>query len=154
MIRLATATATAAMAAAAIVMGPGLTPAMAQTAAAPAAVPAASAEPAEGITVLFETGSARIGADQGGTLDLAARTFRDGNPVVMIVTGTADTIGDPSDNLDLSIARARSVADGLVSRGIPIERLQVLGQGNSDLPVVTEDEVPNADNRSANITWR
>lgn len=126
-----------------------LSPATAQETA-----PAAAVEPEEGITVLFRTGSARLDRDQDETLDGAARLFRDGNPVVMIVTGTADTIGDPSDNLDLSIARARAVADGLVDRGIPIERLQVLGQGNSELPVVTDDEVSNADNRSAQITWR
>jgi len=46
------------------------------------------------------------------------------------------------------------VASGLVDRGIPIERLQVLGQGNSELPEATQDEVSNANNRSARITWR
>lgn len=111
-------------------------------------------EPEEGITVLFPTGASVLRSDQQDQLDQAARLFRDGNPVVMIITGTADTVGDPSVNLDLSINRARAVADGLVARGIPIQRLQVLGQGNSELPVTTEDEVPNADNRSARITWR
>ena len=111
-------------------------------------------EPEDGITVLFPTGASVLQSDQQDQLDQAARLFRDGNPVVMIITGTADTVGDPSVNLDLSINRARAVADGLVARGIPIERLQVLGQGNSELPVTTEDEVPNADNRSARITWR
>ena len=114
--------------------------------------PARAAE--ESVTVLFQTGQARLMPDQRGRLDRAARVFRDGNPVVMIITGSADTVGDPSINLDLSIARARAVADGLVARGIPIERLQVLGQGNSELPVSTDDEVPLVENRSARITWR
>lgn len=113
-----------------------------------------AAEPEEGITILFPTGSAVLARDQTEQLDKASRLFRDGNPVVMVVTGTADTVGDPVKNLDLSINRARAVADGLVKRGIPVERLHVLGQGNSELPVNTEDEVPNADNRSARITWR
>ena len=115
----------------------------------------ASAEASEeSLTVLFRTGQARLRPDQRDQLDRAARVFRDGNPVVMIITGSADTVGDPSVNLDLSIERARAVADGLVARGIPIERLQVLGQGNSELPVTTGDEVPLAENRSARITWR
>ena len=99
-------------------------------------------------------GSAILAADQADQLDKASRLFRDGNPVVMVVTGTADTVGDPVSNLDLSIRRARAVTAGLVQRGIPIERLQVLGQGNSELPVNTDDEVPNEENRSARITWR
>ncbi len=113
-----------------------------------------AAKPEDGITVLFPSGQARLRPSQNAQLDRAARLFRDGNPVVMVVTGTADTVGDPSSNLDLSIDRARAVAGGLVARGIPIERLQVLGQGNSDLPVTTDDEVPLAENRSARITWR
>lgn len=113
-----------------------------------------SVEPEEGITILFATGSSALKQDQQSQLDHASRLFRDGNPIVMIVTGTADTVGSPKANLDLSIRRARAVASGLVDRGIPIERLQVLGQGNSELPEATQDEVSNANNRSARITWR
>lgn len=133
-----------------LVCGFGIAPAVAQQ----AAEPPQAVEPEDGITVLFPTGSARLGRDQDQRLDRAARLFRDGNPVVMIVTGSADTVGNPTKNLDLSIDRARAVVAGLVARGIPVERLQVLGQGNSELPVVTQDEVSNADNRSAQITWR
>ena len=111
-------------------------------------------EPEEGITILFTTGSSALRDEQQSQLDQASRLFRDGNPVVMIITGTADTVGSPMANLDLSIRRARAVASGLVDRGIPIERLQVLGQGNSELPEATQDEVSNANNRSARITWR
>lgn len=108
----------------------------------------------EDITILFATGSASVSREERAELDAAARLFRDGNPVVMILTGSADTVGDAATNLDLSIARARSVADGLVARGIPANRLQVLGQGNSELPLTTADEVPSAENRSVRITWR
>lgn len=108
----------------------------------------------EGLSILFDLGRTSIRPDQRETLDQASRLFRDGNPVVMIITGSADTVGDPSANLDLSIRRARAVADGLVARGIPIDRLQVLGRGNSELPVPTPDGVPNEDNRSVLINWR
>lgn len=118
------------------------------------ATEAPATEEQEGLSVLFDLGSSRIRPDQIRVLDEAARTFRDGNPVVMIVTGSADTVGNPAANLDLSIQRARSVAEGLVARGIPIERLQVLGTGNSELPVPTPEDVANERNRSATITWR
>ncbi len=108
----------------------------------------------DGLTILFDLGEATVRPDQQEVLDQASRLFRDGNPVVMIVTGSADTVGSPSENLDLSIRRARRVANGLVERGIPIERLQVLGRGNSELPVQTSDGVPNEENRSVLINWR
>lgn len=130
--------------------GLAVAPALAQQ----EAEPPQSVEPAEGITILFPTGSARVNRDQDQLLDQAARLFRDGNPVVMVVTGSADTVGDPATNLDLSIDRARAVTAGLADRGIPVDRLQVLGQGNSELPVRTEDEISNEANRSAQITWR
>ena len=119
-----------------------------------AADPSAAQDEEEGLTILFATGATTVSGVEAEKLDQAARLFRDGNPVVMIVEGSADTVGDPGTNLDLSIRRARVVADGLADRGIPLDRLQVLGQGNSDLPVTTDDEVSNEQNRSARITWR
>ncbi|WP_246057750.1 OmpA family protein [Arenibacterium halophilum] len=113
------------------------------------------AEPeSNSLKVYFTSGSSRVQADQAATLDLAARTFRDGNPLVMVVSGGADTVGDPLENLDLSLRRASSVADGLVARGIPVTRLQVLGRGNSELRIPTEPGVPEEGNRVVEISWR
>lgn len=109
---------------------------------------------AGGLKIRFASGQATIAGDQSGALDLAARTFREGSPVVMIVAGSADTVGAAAQNLDLSIRRAQAVARALADRGIPIERLQVLGRGNSELEVATGNGVANADNRAVSITWR
>lgn len=108
----------------------------------------------DGLKVLFDTGQSRIRADQTEVLDTAAGLFREGSPIVMILSGSADTVGNPAANLDLSLARAQAVARALSRRGIPVERLQVLGRGNSELEVPTGDEVSNAENRSVKITWR
>ncbi len=108
----------------------------------------------ESLKVYFATGSATIAADQDKTLDEAARLFRDGSPIVMIVAGVADTVGSPDRNLQLSLARASAVAEGLSDRGIPARRLQVLGRGNSELAVETADDVAEPGNRIAEITWR
>jgi outer membrane protein OmpA-like peptidoglycan-associated protein len=111
-------------------------------------------EAPESLKVYFDTGSASIGAEQAETLDQAARLFRDGNPIVMIVSGVADTVGSPDFNLDLSVQRAESVVQGLTDRGIPVGRLQVIGRGNSELEVETADDVAERENRIAEITWR
>ncbi len=108
----------------------------------------------DALKVFFPSGSARIGPDQAATLDLAARTFRDGDPYVMIVSGLADTVGSPEANLALSLQRASAVAEALSARGIPVERLQVLGRGNSELAVQTGDGVAERQNRQVEITWR
>ena len=116
-------------------------------------VPATEQEQ-DSLKIYFGSGSARIDADQEATLDQAARLFREGSPIVMIATGGADTVGAPEGNLDLSIKRAQAVVDGLTARGIPVERLQILGRGVTDLPVETGVGVDNPENRVVEITWR
>ena len=51
----------------------------------------AAAEEAPWLKVYFPSGSASISADQAATLDRAVRTFREGDPIVMIVAGGADS---------------------------------------------------------------
>lgn len=116
--------------------------------------PDRSGKEAPWLRVYFASGSANISADQAETLDRAVRTFREGDPFVMIVAGGADKVGSPSQNLNLSIRRATAVAAELTNRGIPIERLQILGRGNSELQVATPDGVAEEENRVVEISWR
>lgn len=136
----------------ALIAGP--TAMTAQSVAAPA--PSVVEDPAEApwLKVYFASGSATIGSDQLDTLDRAVRTFREGDPFVMIVAGSADRVGNPSTNLELSLRRATVVANALTNRGIPIDRLQVLGRGTSELEVVTGAGVPEEENRVVEISWR
>ena len=115
---------------------------------------AEAAEESPWLKVYFQSGSAAISSDQAATLDRAVRTFREGDPFVMVVAGGADKVGDPSQNLSLSLQRASAVASALTNRGIPIERLQVLGRGNSELQVTTPDGVAEEENRIVEISWR
>lgn len=113
-----------------------------------------TAEAEDSLKIYFASGAAAIDPAQSATLDQAARLFREGQPYVMILSGVADTVGSADLNLDLSVARAQSVADGLKSRGIPVDRLQVIGRGNTDLPVNTGPDVAEPENRVVLITWR
>lgn len=118
---------------------------------------AASAQDAEGpddLKIFFDLGSVSIRADQREALDSAARLSQDGNPIVMIISGSADPVGENRLNLRLSVERAENAALALVDRGIPAERLQVLGLGNSDLAVETGDGVAQQENRNATSTRR
>ena len=133
----------------AAVMLAGSGPAMAQTASG-----TEQGQELDSLKLYFRTGSARVDADQEATLDQAARLFREGSPLVMIVTGGADTVGEAYGNLNLSLDRAQAVVDGLVNRGVPAERLQILGRGVSELAVETGAGVDNRENRVAEITWR
>ena len=115
---------------------------------------AAAQDDQDDLKVYFASGSSHVAPDQAAVLDQAARLFREGNPFVMILSGTADTVGVADRNLDLSLRRARAVADGLVARGIPVGRLQVLGRGNSELEIETGDDVASEENRVVVISWR
>ena len=123
--------------------------AVAQTPAAPAA-----AKGPESVVLHFDLGSAAIRAQDEALLDQASRLYRDGNPIVMILTGSADTVGQPDVNLALSQQRADAVLRGLTARGIPVGRFQLVAKGETDLAVATEDDVPEEDNRRVEITWR
>ena len=130
-------------------------PAQAPAAQAPAAQPAASqAKAPDYMEIFFAPGSSAIREDDMPTLEHAARLYRDGKPIVMVVSGGTDATGSPDLNLRLSVARANAVVRELVERGIPIERFQVVGKGITDPAVPDENGKPEPRNRRAVITWR
>jgi OOP family OmpA-OmpF porin len=70
------------------------------------------------------------------------------------VTGSSDTTGAAAANLRLSEQRANNVLLGLVSRGIPVEKFQVIAKGQTDPVVPTRPETSEERNRRVEITWR
>jgi OOP family OmpA-OmpF porin len=102
----------------------------------------------------FDPGSAAVRPQDVALLDQASRFYRAGNPIVMIVTGSADATGSAAVNLRLSQQRANNVLQGLVSRGIPVERFQVIAKGQTDPVVPTPSETSEERNRRVEITWR
>jgi outer membrane protein OmpA-like peptidoglycan-associated protein len=72
----------------------------------------------------------------------------------MIVSGSTDATGSPGLNLRLSQRRADNVLQGLVARGIPIERFQVMAKGETDPVVQTKPGLAEERNRRVEITWR
>ena len=122
----------------------------------PAVVADTAAKPKapDSLDFYFAPGSTKLRAEDVALLDKASRLYRDGNPIVMVVAGSSDTVGSPESNLKLSQARADAVLQGLVARGIPVGRFQVLAKGVTDLPVQTGEGVANQENRRVDLTWR
>ena len=116
--------------------------------------PAEGAEPTGKLVLLFGTGSSTLDARNQATLDQASRLYREGRPIIMIVSGSSDAVGQPADNLLLSQRRATAVVRGMIARGIPAERTQILAKGETNPPVPAERGVPEPQNRRVEITWR
>jgi outer membrane protein OmpA-like peptidoglycan-associated protein len=133
---------------AATVIRPALAPAQTPTA------PTQAAETPESLVLHFDLGSSTIRSQDEALLDQASRLYRDGNPIVMIVAGSTDTVGSPEFNLSLSQQRASTVLRGLIARGIPAGRFQIVAKGETDLAVTTPDAVADERNRRVEITWR
>ena len=105
------------------------------------------------LVVLFETGSSTLLPQYKAVLDRASRAYNEGKPIVMIVTGSSDRVGTPQINLTLSQRRATAVLKGLLDRGIPADRFQVLAKGETELPVPTTQGVAEMQNRRVEISW-
>jgi outer membrane protein OmpA-like peptidoglycan-associated protein len=124
----------------------------------PAEVAKTDAQPAPAapapLVVFFDVGSTTIRNEDKAVLDHASRAYGEGKPIVMILTGTADRTGSAEVNLQLSQLRAAAVLKGLLARGIPADRFQVLAKGETELPVPTNSGVAELQNRRVEITWR
>ena len=122
-----------------------------------AAAPGGASEGAQAagkLVLLFGTGSSTLGSKNEAILDHASRLYREGRPIIMIVSGSSDAVGSPSRNLLLSQERADVVARGLLARGIPAERCQILAKGETNPAVPASQGVPESQNRRVEITWR
>ena len=147
---------------AALAIALAASPAMAQTTPAPTAPPvppptqasASAAAPPDKLVVYFDVGSSSVRSQDAAVLDQASRLYRDGKPIVMILSGSTDATGAPAANLRLSATRAEAVLQGLVARGIPAERFQLLAKGQTDPAVQAAEGVAAAGNRRVEISWR
>ncbi len=70
------------------------------------------------------------------------------------VIGHTDRAGSDEANLRLSLDRAAAVRDILVSGGVPTEIIQIIGRGELEPAVITEDGVVEPRNRRVEITVR
>ncbi len=80
----------------------------------------------------FELDRAELTVEAGPIIDEIADLLRSRPDIELLrVEGHADASGHSRHNLDLSRARAQSVVDALVDRGIDMSRLEAIGSGES-----------------------
>jgi cytochrome c oxidase subunit 2 len=102
--------------------------------------------------VNFETGSATLTANSKYELDNLVTALTAYPAIQIEVAGHTDNVGEPAANLALSSARAASVANYLIERGISASRIRARGYGETK-PLVPNDSPENqAKNRRTEFT--
>jgi len=80
----------------------------------------------------FDFGKATIRKDSYKLLDEAVKVLTEYKDLRVLISGFTDNVGDRQTNLDLSEARAKSVKEYLVSKGIDAGRIETRGAGPDD----------------------
>jgi outer membrane protein OmpA-like peptidoglycan-associated protein len=91
------------------------------------------------LDILFDTGKATIQPESQPIVDEIYNLMNTNADFNVSIEGHTDNVGNAADNKTLSEARAKSILDALVSKGIKKERLSSIGWGQ---------EKPVADNRT------
>ncbi|MBF0375105.1 MAG: OmpA family protein [Alphaproteobacteria bacterium] len=104
--------------------------------------------------VFFDFNSTKITPAAAAIISEAAQRAKGKAPVQLLITGHADTVGSPAYNQRLSVQRANAVRAVLVHQGLGVDRIEIVGKGESDLLVPTKDGTPEAQNRRAVINIR
>jgi len=82
--------------------------------------------------ILFHTGSSTIQKRSDPLLDDIATALKEHTELARIrIEGHTDNVGDAAMNVRLSEARAESVRRALLTRGVPDQRLQIRGYGET-----------------------
>jgi outer membrane protein OmpA-like peptidoglycan-associated protein len=101
--------------------------------------------------VFFPMGSAELQPTSMAELDQVLQMLQQNADLRLEVSGHTDNAGPPEVNQRLSEARANSVRDHLVGKGIDASRLTAIGHGDA-LPVVPNDsDAERARNRRTEI---
>ncbi|MBI3419000.1 MAG: OmpA family protein [Proteobacteria bacterium] len=104
--------------------------------------------------VFFDFDKYYLTAEAKETLQHAADAYHSGGVARVQVTGHTDTSGSYRYNRRLSDRRARVVKQYMVALGIPENEIDTRGAGESELMVMTGDNVREAKNRRAEIIMR
>lgn len=101
--------------------------------------------------ISFDTGRADIKPGFRPILDNFATTLISNEDTAVKIIGHTDSTGSDAINNPLSVNRAASTRDYLVSRGVSIKRIQIDGRGSRE-PMVENDTPENrAENRRVEI---
>lgn len=113
--------------------------------------PEQAVTPAAGSNVVyFTTGSAEISPDGLELIRAIAEDAEQGTQKIEVI-GYTDTAGPAEFNEQLSQRRAEAVADEFTAQGLRRESIILKWHGEDQLPVPTEDDVHEPENRRVSI---
>jgi len=101
--------------------------------------------------VFFPTGSAELQPTSMAELDQLLQLLQQNADLRLEVSGHTDNAGTPEVNQRLSEARANSVRDHLVGKGIDASRLTAIGYGDARPVVPNDSDADRARNRRTEI---
>ena len=101
------------------------------------------------VTVTFGLESAALSGEANGTLDGIAGQVQDGDFVE--VQGYTDSTGEDSYNIALSDRRAQAVKRYLVSKDVPLFRIEVVGLGETNPAASNDDRDGREQNRRVEV---
>ena len=104
-----------------------------------------------GNSVLFNTGSAQLSSAAEAALSRVAYNLKQFPNTDVTVVGYTDNTGSEQLNQRLSLERAQSVMNYLVSLGIPASRLKAVGQGWNDPIASNATSAGRAQNRRVEL---
>ncbi len=104
--------------------------------------------------ISFDTGSAAIKPPLRAVLDPFAGSLRDDPGARLTIVGHTDNTGSEAVNNPLSIERAQSVRDYLVTRGVAAARVETAGRGEREPVASNATEAGRAKNRRVEIFLR
>jgi len=82
--------------------------------------------------IVFATGKAAITPESETKIEQAFNTLFENPEIEVEIRGYTDNVGKPASNVKLSAARAKAVADYLISKGIDAKRITSKGYGQKD----------------------
>lgn len=100
----------------------------------------------------FYEGTAQITEESKPVLEALRKVVTAESDV--IITGHTDTVGERDYNDKLSLERAAEVRAALVKDGLPVDSARLVGRGERELRVPTEDNVSEAANRRVEVILR
>jgi outer membrane protein OmpA-like peptidoglycan-associated protein len=104
--------------------------------------------------ISFDTGSAAIKPQLRAVLDPFANSLRDDPSARLMIVGHTDNTGSEAVNNPLSVERAQSVREYLVTRGVAAARVETAGRGEREPVASNATEAGRAKNRRVEIFLR
>ncbi len=101
--------------------------------------------------ISFDTGSAAIKPELRAVLDPFASSLRGDPSARVVIIGHTDNTGSDAVNNPLSLERARSVRDYIVTRGVTSSRVDTVGRGEREPIASNANESGRAKNRRVEI---